>query len=340
MGVSSSSSRLLTLFLVFCSCLTVVESQVNLEFSVVFGGNIRGGDTLVIQYRPADNIPTTLALQGGRPDLLVNVANITDNATGGSYTWTIPSTILTGSYALRISRGSLTPNYSNLFTITERNNPSQSTPTGPSSTPSAGLATPSTATSAPASSSTDTIRTATSESSSPTSSPSSNPPNQSTDTNAGTLSTAAKAGIAVGAIVGALLIGVVAFWLGRNARRRKAGPASDSEASGVIGGKAELDGKGVGKMGIGSGGTEGKAELQGKERANAEAAELEDRDVMGTGTGYHVPAHGADMVGGNEPVELDGRQRGMEARDGRAELPGTTGQNVHPRLTEDPGVGR
>jgi hypothetical protein len=60
------------------------------------------------------------------------------------------------------------------------------------------------------------------------------------------LSTAAKAGICVGAVIGALIIGLGVFYLGRSARKKTKNTLPEPDATScVYDGKAEIDGKQV-----------------------------------------------------------------------------------------------
>ncbi|KAF2874762.1 Ser-Thr-rich glycosyl-phosphatidyl-inositol-anchored membrane family-domain-containing protein [Massariosphaeria phaeospora] len=91
------------------------------------------GETYTITYSPKDDTPTQLKLRQGESDNLKDVAVLTTDATGGSFTFTVDESLPNGDdYAIEVSQGT-TVNYSNLIPLTG----SEASPIASSATPSA-----------------------------------------------------------------------------------------------------------------------------------------------------------------------------------------------------------
>merc|ERR1711881_619168 len=81
-------------------------------------GSIQAGQSYTLEWAGGDaTAPVTIILRQGDPNNLDTVSTITTTATGGSYTWEVPSTIVNGAdYAFEIVQGS-SNNYSGQFAI-------------------------------------------------------------------------------------------------------------------------------------------------------------------------------------------------------------------------------
>ncbi|KAH7088314.1 hypothetical protein FB567DRAFT_335789 [Paraphoma chrysanthemicola] len=234
---------------------------------------VDAGKTYTITYSPGGNTPTTFILRKGFSTGLATVGTLTTSATGGTFQWTVSSSLVSGSdYALEIRQGSDTPNFSGLFSVRGSSAvPSSVAPppaSAPSPTPtpvpqpSASLRSVASSIASPVPSSSRVAQSADS-SSTPASSLSSGsatsrssgistpivPAGEASSSativppggGGGGLSTGAKAGIGVGASTAGLSIALGAFYLGMSVHK-KSKKVDDAETS-TGGGKPELDGK-------------------------------------------------------------------------------------------------
>lgn len=193
------------------------------------GPQIIYGNNVVVKFIPVDDIPTTVAIMKGPPDNLTQVHSLTDNATQGSYTWTMPALDQQpATFYLKLSRGSDFV-HSEAFRVfltygpppgvsASRGGPPVGRPT-PSSVEHSGSTTSNTPTSTPTPTPTPTGGPATSEPLNPSPSPKA-------ENNSG-LSTGAKAGVGVGASLGALILLFGAFYIGRSVQRKRMTPKDD-----------------------------------------------------------------------------------------------------------------
>lgn len=116
-------------FEVVLSGAALIAAAWAVEFNEV-PSTIEAGKSYTITYSPKDNTPTTLILRKGDPDDLGTIATLTTSATGGSFTWTVPSTLVNAKdYALEIVQSGGTPNYSGLIALTGGSASSSGTPT-------------------------------------------------------------------------------------------------------------------------------------------------------------------------------------------------------------------
>ncbi|KZL70179.1 extracellular matrix protein [Colletotrichum tofieldiae] len=79
--------------------------------------DVQAGEPFTITWSDAQG-PVTLTLKNGPSTNLATVQTITSGQTGTSFTWTPSSTLPSDQYAIEISDGSGTPNYSGQFTLT------------------------------------------------------------------------------------------------------------------------------------------------------------------------------------------------------------------------------
>lgn len=78
---------------------------------------VEAGKTYTITYSPKDQVPTEIILRQGPSNNLNTVATL-GTATGGSFTWSVPSNLPNAAdYAIEVRRGS-TNNYSGQFGLT------------------------------------------------------------------------------------------------------------------------------------------------------------------------------------------------------------------------------
>jgi len=78
---------------------------------------VQAGQTYTITYSPKDNVPTEFILRQG-PSNNLNTIGPIGTATGGTFTWVVPSNLpSSGDYALEIRRGN-TNNFSGQFGLT------------------------------------------------------------------------------------------------------------------------------------------------------------------------------------------------------------------------------
>ncbi|KAI9869037.1 MAG: hypothetical protein M1813_002860 [Trichoglossum hirsutum] len=105
-----------TLFAI-ASAVAVVAAQSSLMLTTTFT-SVAAGDSVKITWAGGDpTAPVTLVLRSGDPNNLNAGSVITSSATGGSFTWSVPSDIPSlSNYALEIKQGSL-DNFSNQFAI-------------------------------------------------------------------------------------------------------------------------------------------------------------------------------------------------------------------------------
>lgn len=81
--------------------------------------SIEAGKTYTITYSPKDNTATTFILRKGDPNNLDTITTLTTTATGGSFSWTVPSNLANAKdYALEIRQSGQTPNFSGLIALT------------------------------------------------------------------------------------------------------------------------------------------------------------------------------------------------------------------------------
>ncbi|CZS89101.1 uncharacterized protein RAG0_08462 [Rhynchosporium agropyri] len=80
---------------------------------------VQAGKSFVISWAEASG-PVTLSLQNGEGNDLKDVSVIQSGLSGaaGNYTWSIPSTLPSDFYAIKIADSTSVPNYSVLFEIT------------------------------------------------------------------------------------------------------------------------------------------------------------------------------------------------------------------------------
>ncbi|KAF2107867.1 hypothetical protein BDV96DRAFT_606139 [Lophiotrema nucula] len=182
-----------------------------------------------ITYSPGDKTPTSFILNpidNGLEEIAFGFTNssnatvLTDNATGGTFTWTVDPTISAGNAYEMIatqSGGGMA-----LYSTITVGSLAASTTSSP----------------------TDTVQvasTSVTSTSSPTGAESSTTPTQDSNPSSQGLSAGAKAGIGVGTTLGVALLGLGAFLLGRKIRsNRSEGPYHDVS-------KAEMDGSGLEK---------------------------------------------------------------------------------------------
>ncbi|OLN88796.1 hypothetical protein CCHL11_01990 [Colletotrichum chlorophyti] len=79
--------------------------------------DIQAGQPFEITWTNAQG-PVTLTLKNGPETNLQDVSVITSGASGNSFTWTPSASLPTDQYAIQITDGSGTPNYSPQFTLT------------------------------------------------------------------------------------------------------------------------------------------------------------------------------------------------------------------------------
>ncbi|KAH7077756.1 hypothetical protein BKA63DRAFT_601810 [Paraphoma chrysanthemicola] len=225
-----------------------------------------------INTYPSDG-PTTFILRKGSATGLGTVGTLTTSATGGTFQWTVSSSLVSGGdYALEIRQGSDSPNFSGQFSVRGSSAiassvapPPASAPTPtptPVPQPSPSLRSVASSIASPAPSSSRVAQSADS-SSTPASSLSSGisairssgastpivPAGEASSSativppggGGGGLSTGAKAGIGVGASIAGLLLALGAFFLGMSVHK-KSKKVDDAETS-TGDGKPELDGK-------------------------------------------------------------------------------------------------
>ncbi|KAJ0164791.1 hypothetical protein CTA2_173 [Colletotrichum tanaceti] len=78
--------------------------------------NVQAGEPFIITWSDAQG-PVTLTLKNGPSTNLNTVQIIASGQSGDSYTWTPPSTLASDQYAIEITDGTGTPNYSEQFTL-------------------------------------------------------------------------------------------------------------------------------------------------------------------------------------------------------------------------------
>ncbi|WQF77809.1 hypothetical protein CDEST_02823 [Colletotrichum destructivum] len=79
--------------------------------------DVQAGEPFTFTWSDAQG-PVTLTLKNGPSNNLNTVQVITSGQSGTSFTWTPPSTLASDQYAIEITDGTGTPNYSEQFTLT------------------------------------------------------------------------------------------------------------------------------------------------------------------------------------------------------------------------------
>lgn len=88
-----------------------------LEFTSFPTAVVRGA-SYDLTYTPADDTFTTIVLRKGDPDNLDLVSTLTEEATGGTYTWTVDEGLqVEDDYALEIKRDNGDDNYSGTVAV-------------------------------------------------------------------------------------------------------------------------------------------------------------------------------------------------------------------------------
>jgi len=80
---------------------------------------ISAGQSYTLLYSADDTTtPVTITLRKGNPQNLDTIGALTTTSTGGSFTWTVPADIVSGTdYALMISQGTADVNYFGPFSV-------------------------------------------------------------------------------------------------------------------------------------------------------------------------------------------------------------------------------
>lgn len=106
-------------FQMVASSAAFIAAALALEINEYPTSGVRAGQTYTITYSPADNTPTTFILRKGLSTDLDTVGTLTTTATGGTFSWTVDSSLANGAdYALEIRQDGETPNYSGQFGLT------------------------------------------------------------------------------------------------------------------------------------------------------------------------------------------------------------------------------
>jgi len=79
--------------------------------------SVKAGETVTLTYSPKD-AATTIILRKGPSGNLDTLDTLTTSSTGGSFEWTVPSTLANGDdYAFEIRQANADPNYSGQFSL-------------------------------------------------------------------------------------------------------------------------------------------------------------------------------------------------------------------------------
>ncbi|MCJ1363451.1 hypothetical protein MMC16_002558 [Acarospora aff. strigata] len=112
---------------------TVAVAQSTLAFTST-PSTVTAGNPVTITYASADSSPVTITLRKGDPNNLSTISVLTTSATGGSYTWTPDASLADGKdYALQITQGLTSINYSGQFSVTGGSASAQSSASATSS---------------------------------------------------------------------------------------------------------------------------------------------------------------------------------------------------------------
>ncbi|CAK7202769.1 hypothetical protein SEUCBS139899_005496 [Sporothrix eucalyptigena] len=140
--------------------VSAIPAFTNSAFDVV------PGSTFTLTWSNATG-PVTIVLATGTAADLTKVETIDSNDESGSFTWTVPTTLVSGNYAFEISDSTGT-NYSKLFALTGSGSASASASTAVSTSTSSTSAAASSSTAASSTLTTSTTSSSTSSSSSKT----------------------------------------------------------------------------------------------------------------------------------------------------------------------------
>ncbi|KAL1902854.1 hypothetical protein Sste5346_000765 [Sporothrix stenoceras] len=171
-----------SVFAVLAATVSATPAFTNSNFDVV------PGSTFTLTWGNATG-PVTIVLATGTAEDLTKVQTIDSNDSSGSFTWTVPTTLVSGNYAFEIS-DSTGVNYSKLFALTGTGSASASASTA-SSTAASSSSSSSAATSSSAASSSAAVSSS-SSSSSTSSSSSSKTTHLTTTAGSNTTTTATK----------------------------------------------------------------------------------------------------------------------------------------------------
>lgn len=123
-------------FQMIASSAALIAAALAVEINQYPTGGVVAGQTYTVTYSPADNTPTTFILRKGVSTDLGTIGTLTSmfcsylvakhmltniiaTATGGTFSWTVDSTLADGDdYALEIEQTGASPNYSGLFGLT------------------------------------------------------------------------------------------------------------------------------------------------------------------------------------------------------------------------------
>lgn len=115
--------------------VAAVAAQAGIAINQYPSGGVKAGSTYVITYSPADQTPTEIILRRGPSGNLDTVGTL-GTATGGSFSWTVDSSLPDSSdYAIEITRGAII-NYSGQFGLTGGSGVKTSSVASASATPS------------------------------------------------------------------------------------------------------------------------------------------------------------------------------------------------------------
>ncbi|KIW83540.1 hypothetical protein Z517_02785 [Fonsecaea pedrosoi CBS 271.37] len=105
------------LLLLSASLATHVLAQARIAFTSV-PAVVVAGQSYNISWAGGDGSPVTITLREGDPDDLKTIATLADSVTENSFVWNVSLSLVTASdYALQITQGQDSINYSGLFSI-------------------------------------------------------------------------------------------------------------------------------------------------------------------------------------------------------------------------------
>lgn len=103
-------------FQVVLSGAALVSAALAVEFNS-WPESVKAGETVTLTYSPKD-AATTIILRKGPSTDLDTLETLTTSSTGGSFEWTVPSTLANGAdYAFEIQQAGAEPNYSGQFSL-------------------------------------------------------------------------------------------------------------------------------------------------------------------------------------------------------------------------------
>ncbi|KAJ4296193.1 hypothetical protein N0V90_006237 [Kalmusia sp. IMI 367209] len=103
-------------FEVVLSGAALISAALAVEFNS-WPESVKAGQTVTLTYSPKD-AATTIILRKGPSTNLDTLETLTSSSTGGSFEWTVPSTLANGAdYAFEIRQAGAEPNYSGQFSL-------------------------------------------------------------------------------------------------------------------------------------------------------------------------------------------------------------------------------